>query len=136
MYLISHENDGEGNPLALSVDSSPMYEGYDVFNVDVTKYKGLPDANRNQQWRYNSLTNKLESVLIEGGILKEGGARNICVFGESLADGPSFQRDMKFRYEEQSKSWISMTSHWALEVKLNKVTTLNVGTDVQEDTET
>lgn len=46
MYIVSQDFEMDGTPLALRVDEKPMYEGWEIFNTDVSKYHGPTSNNK------------------------------------------------------------------------------------------
>lgn len=46
MYIISQDVELDGTPIALHVESEPMYDGWEIYNTDVSKYYGPSSDNK------------------------------------------------------------------------------------------
>lgn len=82
LYLISGTNDGDGNQMAMTVDTvdkyAPRVTG--VHNVSLKKWSGRDKPDTNQQWVWSEEDHTFTSVGVPGNALFEGFNKNIITY--------------------------------------------------------
>lgn len=54
-------------------------------------------------------------------MVKEGGDRNVCVFGPKLANQEAFVAAERFTYDLKSKTWAGVLSGWAIDIEQDRI---------------
>lgn len=68
-------------------------------------------------------------------MVKEGGDRNVCVFGPTLANRAQFLEAERFQYNLATKVWSAIGSGWAIDIEWDKAhLDPNVITHPKDDT--
>lgn len=131
-YLLSEQYTKDGAPLALDINIKSEYVAWGIFNAGIKKYMGPTSNNKSQQFMWNAQTKRVESYVIPGGFLKEGGNHNVIVYNNIQT---AYDSGMRFIYDPKKKQLVSVLTDNVLDITNDKfVENQNVETNMRDGT--
>lgn len=98
-YLVSAGSDGKGSPYAVEASEKDKYypKSTGAFNVALGDYHGKASNNKMQQWKFNAVSDTIESCGHSNSALLEGTNKNLITYKNKKYPVQRFKYDLNTR---------------------------------------